>query len=401
LTTTGEILQGGLPWPPAAPGRRSRLLVWALLGALLLVVAGVAIWAVVGASGYYVLSPGQAPVVTASADCKPVGGGSFVLPGGTPCVQLVVPSSAAHPLSGSIMMVDVYEGKATPLQFLAHELPLVRRLVGSDEFVPASEVTSGSASQLQCQNTEEAEQATSAAPVAALRQLGYRVTESSIGVQIDTVLPGTPAAAAGVRCGDVITAVDSVPTDDVAALTTALQSYRVGQVVTLTLQRTTASGGAGVLRLPVRLAGTPALDDQPAQPHRPYLGIVIEDRTRYNLPFPISAEVGSIGGPSDGLALALGFVDTLSQGRLTGGMKVAATGAITATGQVQAIGGAAQKAIAVRRAGAQVFLVPSANYAAAKSQAGGMKVLAVNTLGQAISDLESLGGVAPVAPAAG
>ena len=101
----------------------------------------------------------------------------------------------------------------------------------------------------------------------------------------------------------------------------------------------------------------------------------------------------------DGLALALGFINSLTQGRLTGGRKVAATGEIDTSGKVYEIGGVAEKAVAVRNAGAQVFLVPSGNYADAKKEAGKVKVYTVSSLDQALAILKSLGGQVPPAPA--
>jgi PDZ domain-containing protein len=62
-------------------------------------------------------------------------------------------------------------------------------------------------------------------------------------------------------------------------------------------------------------------------------------------------------------------------------------------GSVGDVGGVAQKTIAVRGAGATVFLVPSPEYNTAKAHAGGnLKVYAVNNIAQAVHILESLGG---------
>lgn len=396
------MLQEG---PPDGPRRRRRIAYWALLSAVVVVLAALAVYGVIGARGYYVLSPGNAPVVTASSSCRPVGGGSFALPDGRPCVQLIVPAADAHPVDGAIMMVDVLEGKPTPLQFLAYEaaghgLGFLAGLDGSDEFLPNAEILgSGSAAELGCENTEEAVQATSAAPVAALRALGYSVGVSDLGAQIDQVAVGTPAAAAGLRCDDLVTAVDGVKVTTDVAFGEAIRAHRPGQTVTLTVVRAEPGGSTKTLTLTAKLSGTPAIDGEAANPRQAFLGVVDETRTTFHLPIDITAQVGSIGGPSDGLALALGFIDTLGQGHLTGGLDVAVTGEIDAQGDVLPIGGAAQKAVAVRRAGATVFIVPSANYAAAKSRAGSMKVLPVTTLRQALADLEALGGTAPAPPA--
>src|SRR5579863_5417104 len=180
VTSTRNMLQEGPP--PSAAGSSSLRLQILVIGGLLvvLVVAGLVVLLKIGADRYYVISPGDAPIVTASASCRPAGGGSYELPGGDPCVQLVVPAGRAHPVQGSIMMVDVFEGKPNPWQFLQYELGVFDK---HSVFVPSRQIVNGSAAQLHCQDTQQAAQATSAAPVAALRRLGYPVAETDLGAQ--------------------------------------------------------------------------------------------------------------------------------------------------------------------------------------------------------------------------
>lgn len=395
LTSTGQMLQEG-------PRRTGRVRLLTIAGIVIVaVVGGLVLLLKSGADGYYILTPGQAPVVTAAKGCRPVGGGSFSLPGGQPCVQLVLPADRVHPVDGRIMMVDVFEGKPNPWQYLIHSLGLDGTFQKHTQWLPNSAIIgNGTASQLDCQNTQQAVEATSAAPTAALRRLGYAVGEVDLGAQVDTVVSGTPAARAGLQCNDLITAVDGHPVHVAGDVAAALKGLAPGTEVKLAVTRAGSGAGARTRYLVVdaRLAPTPAIDGQPARPSQGFLGISSETRTRYDYPFPVSVQVGSIGGPSDGLALALGIMDSLSGGHLTGGMDVAATGEIDPRGDVIEIGGAAQKAVAVRHAGAKVFIVPEANYAAAESQAGSMKVLGVSTLEQALADLRQLGGQIPAAP---
>ena len=70
----------------------------------------------------------------------------------------------------------------------------------------------------------------------------------------------------------------------------------------------------------------------------------------YRFPFPIKIKVGDIGGPSAGMMFALGIVDKLTPGNLTGGRFVAGTGEISANGAVSAIGGIQQKMAGARAA---------------------------------------------------
>ena len=98
-------------------------------------------------------------------------------------------------------------------------------------------------------------------------------------------------------------------------------------------------------------------------------------------------------GPSAGLAYALELLDVLTPGELTGGVDVAATGDLQPDGTVGPIGGVAQKTVTVRRAGAEVFLVPRANLEEARSRAGdSLRVLPVESFDDALRALGGLDG---------
>ena len=99
-----------------------------------------------------------------------------------------------------------------------------------------------------------------------------------------------------------------------------------------------------------------------------------------------------MSGPSAGLAFTLTILDELTPGDLTGGKKVAVTGTIRADGSVGPIGGAQQKAVTARRAGAKLFLVPTEEVKEARSRAGGMKVAGIGTLDDALRELKNFGG---------
>ena len=386
------MLQDGYLPPSARPEIKT------LAGAVaVLLIVGILGWLKVGSDGYYVLTPGNAPLVTASAACRSIGGGSFAIPGGQPCVQLIVPAGRDHAHDDSIMMVDVEQAKANPWQYLLFKLHLLHTFGVVAEIHSTRDFLGNvPASQLSCQDSQQAYQATSQAPVAALRRLGYKVKEEHLGAQIDLVIPGTPAVEAGLQCNDLITAVNGKPTQTADQVTADLHGLPAGTTVQLTVLRGTPGKK---LTLTARLEALPGQKGQPPNPKQGFMGVETETRLVYDFPIAVSADVGSIGGPSDGLALALGFINTLTQGKLTGGLKVAATGEIDTSGKVYAIGGAAEKAVAVRDAGAQVFFVPTANYAEAKREAGKVKVYAVATLDQALAILKQMGGQVPAAPA--
>jgi PDZ domain-containing protein len=299
-------------------------------------------------------------------------------------------------------MVEVEVGQSNAWQFLLSKLGLLNTFYDGTVLEPSGAILGSTpASQLGCQDDQEMSGATSYASVVALRRLGYTVTPNDLGAQIFEVSPHTPAAAAGVQCNDLITAVDGVAVHSADDLVNDIRSKAPGDMVHLTVRRNGSNGSTQTVQIAATLSGTPALDGQPAAPKQPFLGVEPQTYTTYSFPFDVNIDVGAIGGPSAGLAMTLGLLDSLSNGQLTGGHRIAATGTIDLQGAVGDVGGVAQKTVAVRRAGAQVFFVPVQEYSAAKSEAGSMKVYAVSTLAQALSDLQAMGGQIPPANGTG
>jgi Lon-like protease len=360
------------------------------LAAAVVVIAGGWIFADRGASSYYTLAPGSAPIVTANPLCKLGSSGNLRLPNGKPCARLVIPADQIHATVGSILMVDVLEGPTTPVQYVLSKLGLLKTFEDGTILVhKAAVLGSTPPAQLNCVDNLQMQSSTTDAPVAALRRLGYTVEVDNLGAQIQLVEPGSPAANGQVQCGDLVTAVNGAPIHTDTDLVNRVRSFKPGDVIQITATRTGSDGKAQTEHLSAKLTSAPG------DPSRAFLGVASSTRTVYTFPFEVSVEVGDIGGPSAGLALTLGLLDALSNGHLTGGHHVAATGTIDVDGNVGAIGGAAQKAVAVRKAGAQVFFVPPANLKDAQSEAGNMKVLPVSSLDQALNDLKAMGGTIP------
>jgi len=368
--------------PPALSGsrrrlRRSRALIIAL------VVVGIAVAAASRVTlNYYVLSPGVA---------QPVG----------PLIK--VPPDRAHRVRGPVLLTDVYVAPVTLLSYLPDLWSPNDQIVSSDQLtggVPASE--------LDAQGYLEMVQSKDAAKTAALRRLGYSVPEHDAGAVIGAVSAGTPAYAV-LKVGEVITAVDGMTTPTSCAFANALAALAPGQRVVLSVKQNhftdTGSQVPGTLasktlRLAARPAGLPAEPGcSGVRTARGFLGVSVQTQQDFTYPFPITINTANIGGPSAGLAMTLGLITTLSDGDLTGGRKVAATGTIDPAGNVGDVGGVPQKTLAVESAGATVFFVPAPELAAARSKASpSLHVYAANTLDQVLSVLKTLGGHVPAAP---
>ena len=97
-------------------------------------------------------------------------------------------------------------------------------------------------------------------------------------------------------------------------------------------------------------------------------------------------------GASAGLGLALAMIDRLSPGELTGRATVATTGTIEADGSVGEVGGVKQKTLAMRAAGAKLFLVPVAEFEEARRYAGRMRVVPVRSIDDALAAMHAAGG---------
>jgi putative serine protease PepD len=77
--------------------------------------------------------------------------------------------------------------------------------------------------------------------------LGVKIGDTGNGVYIGTVSPGSPAAKAGLKVGDLIVAVNGKPTPTSDDLGTVLAGFKPGQTVTLKIVH--QSGGSDLVKV--------------------------------------------------------------------------------------------------------------------------------------------------------
>lgn len=223
------------------------------------------------------------------------------------------------------------------------------------------------------QNTADFSQSQDDAITAASCELGY---PAKFGVV--TVLGGG-AAQGKLEPQDLISTIDGQPADSQSALLAVLAKHAPGAKVSVAITRTSKAKTVEIT------LGKPLQGRSGAS-------IGIEPGQVCQLPFQVDLGLGNqIGGPSAGMMFALGIIDKVGKIDLTKGRFIAGTGTIDTTGKVGAIGGIQLKMIAARKAGATVFLAPAGNCSDVKGAIpGGLEVVKVDTLHNAVQDLQAL-----------
>lgn len=245
-----------------------------------------------------------------------------------------------------------------------------RAVVPIDRIFPAGQTT-------EQRNTENAALMSDSqleASAAALRELGYDVPgEIAVGTVDDA-----GAAADALQVGDVVTSVDGVAAANVDAVRGAVQAA-AGAPVTVGYTRDD---------VPATVTVTPKQTEVDGQ-EQWLLGIGLQES--FDLPVDVKIQLNDVGGPSAGMMFALGIIDKMSEGDLTGGQHIAGTGTIDADGNVGPIGGIRQKLYGARDAGATVFLAPESNCNEVVGHVpDGIRVFSTSTLAQSMTVLQTI-----------
>lgn len=215
----------------------------------------------------------------------------------------------------------------------------------------------------------EMESSQAAAIAAALLHEGYEIDAE---VTIAQVLQGSPAEGV-LEEGDRILAVNGETAYDVYSIRASIAA--VDGASTFDVER---DGRALTVEIE-------PLEEQGQR----LVGIVPQNA--FTFPIDVSIELPNVGGPSAGMMFALGIVDRLTEGSLTGGVDWAGTGTISATGDVGGIGGIEQKMHGALAAGAEWFLAPVENCGEVVGNVpDGLRVVAVDTLDDAMTAIETV-----------
>lgn len=276
-------------------------------------------------------------------------------------------------LEGFIGWVDDDIAVETRIQRFGERSPVEQRRLGFQAMVGAKQI----------------------AEYVALKRLGYKVDLKYGSVVVEQVIcddnPVSDSACKVLNPGDVIESVDGTATPALDVLIDVMEGRKVGDTIDLVVNTLNSNPSETRRKVKVRLIASPD------EATRAIIGIVPADTRTVEVPFEVDISTDSIGGPSAGLAFTLALLDELTPGNLMGDETVAATGTIAEDGTVGAIGALRQKAVAVERDGASVFLVPKSQtaeeIAAARAAVGtAVEIVPVGTLDEALDALKKYGG---------
>lgn len=171
-------------------------------------------------------------IVSALDRQEPEGNG-VVLP------NAIQTSAAINPGNSGGALVDI-SGEVIGIPTLAAEDPQLGGAAAGIGFAIPSDVVTNIARQIVADGKVVS---------SGRAYLGVEIADTGLqnGVDITKVLPGTPAASAGLKSSELITSINGTPTPDSESLGTVLAALKPGQAITL--KYATQAGTVGTIHL--------------------------------------------------------------------------------------------------------------------------------------------------------
>lgn len=231
--------------------------------------------------------------------------------------------------------------------------------------------------QISLQNMKTSE---NVAIAVALNALGYEVQTEGDGVLVVGILDDSPVKDKLLK-EDLIISISGNKNLEYSINSTTqfislLRTFDIGEIVSIT-----------VIRNGEEIQIETQLIEHIEYKNEPMVGFLASTpNERFTFPINVDIDTGNVGGPSAGLMMALNVYNNLIPEDLTNSMIVAGTGTIEIDGSVGPVGGIKQKVIAAKKAGAELILVPVANFEEAKIfETEETAIVAVDSFSEALS----------------
>jgi len=237
-------------------------------------------------------------------------------------------------------------------------------------------VTPQELSEISIQNMRTSE---NVAIAVALKNIGYEIESKGDGVAVVGLLEDSPVKDK-LKKGDLINSINNIEIFSATEFISTLRTYSIGETVSIGLLRE-VDGVKEQMYIETTLIEHVEYEGEPMVG---FLATTVNER--FDFPFEIDIKTGNVGGPSAGLMMALNVYNNLIPEDITNSMIVAGTGTIEIDGSVGPVGGVKQKIIAAKRAGAELILVPVANFDEAQPfETGETAIVAVDSFVEALS----------------
>ena len=237
-------------------------------------------------------------------------------------------------------------------------------------------VTPQELSEISIQNMRTSE---NVAIAVALKNIGYEIESKGDGVAVVGLLEDSPVKDK-LKKGDLINSINNIEIFSATEFISTLRTYSIGETVSIGLLRE-VDGVKEQMYIETTLIEHVEYEGEPMVG---FLATTVNER--FDFPFEIDIKTGNVGGPSAGLMMALNVYNNLIPEDITNSMIVAGTGTIEIDGSVGPVGGIKQKIIAAKRAGAELILVPVANFEEAiQFETDKTAIVAVDSFDEALS----------------
>ena len=237
-------------------------------------------------------------------------------------------------------------------------------------------VTPQELSEISIQNMRTSE---NVAIAVALKNVGYEIESKGDGVAVVGLLEDSPVKDK-LKKGDLINSINNTDIYSATEFISTLRTYSIGETVSIGLLRE-IDGIKEQIYIKTTLIEHVEYEGEPMVG---FLATTVNER--FDFPFEIDIKTGNVGGPSAGLMMALNVYNNLIPEDITNSKIIAGTGTIEIDGSVGPVGGVKQKIIAAKRAGAELILVPVANFEEAQPfETDKTAIVAVDSFDEALA----------------
>ena len=262
----------------------------------------------------------------------------------------------SYPFEGNLYQLTVRRDEANIFVYAWSLLNDSYDLYPREVILPNG-VTPKELSDISIQNMRTSE---NVAIAVALKNIGFDIESKGDGVLVVGILDDSPVQNK-LEKGDLLNSINTIGISSATEFISTLRTYNIGETVSIGLLRE-VKGNLEQLYIETTLIEHVEYEGEPMVG---FLATTVNER--FDFPFEVDIKTGNVGGPSAGLMMALNVYNNLIPEDITNSMIIAGTGTIEIDGSVGPVGGIKQKIIAAKRAGAELILVPVANFEEAKA----------------------------------